>query len=165
MDVDALFREHRPRLLRYVFRLAGDLDVAEDVIQETFVRAMERAPADDSNVRAWLFVIATNLVRDRGKQGERRREIDRQRHSEPKGDRAPATPLEELERRELRGRLLAALDGLGERERIAVVMREEGFVHREIAEALGTTTGTIGTLLARAFNKLARELELDGPAR
>ena len=44
-------------------------------------------------------------------------------------------------------------------ERIALLMREEGFVHREIAEAIGTTTGSVGTLLARAIAKAAARLE------
>jgi DNA-directed RNA polymerase specialized sigma24 family protein len=40
-------------------------------------------------------------------------------------------------------------------------MREEGFAHREIAEALETTTGSVGTLLARALDRLASRLPLD----
>jgi DNA-directed RNA polymerase specialized sigma24 family protein len=40
-------------------------------------------------------------------------------------------------------------------------MREEGFAHREIAEAVDTTTGSIGTIVARALDKLAAELRLD----
>jgi DNA-directed RNA polymerase specialized sigma24 family protein len=40
-------------------------------------------------------------------------------------------------------------------------MREEGFTHREIAEAVGTTTGSVGTLIARALDRLAERLPLD----
>jgi DNA-directed RNA polymerase specialized sigma24 family protein len=40
-------------------------------------------------------------------------------------------------------------------------MREEGFAHREIAEAVGTTTGSVGTLIARALDRLAQQLPLD----
>ena len=41
-------------------------------------------------------------------------------------------------------------------------MREEGFAHREIADAIGTTTGSVGTMIARALDKLAERLSLDG---
>jgi DNA-directed RNA polymerase specialized sigma24 family protein len=50
---------------------------------------------------------------------------------------------------------------LGEKERTVLLMREEGFSHREIADAVGTTTGSVGTMIARALDKLAAELPLD----
>ena len=56
---------------------------------------------------------------------------------------------------------MAALARLKDKERIAVLMREEGFSHREIADAVGTTTGSVGTLLARTLERLAREITLD----
>jgi len=55
----------------------------------------------------------------------------------------------------------AALDALTEKERTVLLMREEGFAHREIAEAVGTTTGSVGTMIARALDKLAERLPLD----
>jgi RNA polymerase sigma factor (sigma-70 family) len=51
-----------------------------------------------------------------------------------------------------------ALDELSAKERTALLMREEGFRHREIAEAIGTTTGSVGTLLSRAIRKAALRL-------
>jgi DNA-directed RNA polymerase specialized sigma24 family protein len=54
--------------------------------------------------------------------------------------------------------VVAALSALSPKERSAVLMREEGFAHREIAEALGTTTGSVGTLLARALDRLGKAL-------
>ena len=53
------------------------------------------------------------------------------------------------------------LDALNEKERTMLLMREEGFTHREIAEAVGTTTKSVGTMVARALRKLASELPLD----
>ena len=55
----------------------------------------------------------------------------------------------------------AALAGLSGKERMALLMREEGFAQREIAEAVGTTTGSVGTLIARALDKLAERIDLD----
>jgi RNA polymerase sigma factor (sigma-70 family) len=54
-----------------------------------------------------------------------------------------------------------ALALLSDKERTALLMREEGFSHREIAQAVGTTTGSVGTLVARALARLADELALD----
>ena len=55
-----------------------------------------------------------------------------------------------------------ALEALSHRERSAVLLRHEGYAQREIAEILGTTTGTIGTLTARALRKLAASDQLKG---
>ena len=157
--MDALFTEHRERLLRYLLRLSGNLDVAEDVLQDTFVKVLERPPKQQDNVKAWLFTVATNLLRDRSRRSARHTAILLQR---PPPVPRPPSPLDHSEAAELRRRLYVALSGLSERERTAIVMRQEGFAHREIAAALGTTTGTVGTLLARALSKLTQRLSLDG---
>ena len=161
MDLDALYREHSERLLRYLLRLSGNIEVAEDLLQETFMKALERPPQTNDHPRAWLFTVATNLMRDHARRRGRRDQLLLERHPRPYPG---PTPLESAERAELRERLYVALGSLNERERIATVMREEGFTHREIAEAIGTTTGTIGTLLARALQKLSKQLPFDGEA-
>ena len=69
-----------------------------------------------------------------------------------------------VESAERRHAVRAALDALSMKERTALLMREEGCSHREIADAVGTTTGSVGTLLARALDKLAAALPLDPEA-
>ena len=148
---------------RYVSRFTGDRDLAEDVVQETFIRLTEHPPADATGIRAWLFTVATNLARDALKIGSRRRRL----LVENGGLLRPADPTpdaaEALEREEARERVRRALATLSENERLLLLMREEGFKHREIAEALGTTTASVGTLIARALVKLAGHLGLTQP--
>jgi RNA polymerase sigma factor (sigma-70 family) len=74
-------------------------------------------------------------------------------HADP-----PPPPESRAERNAARRAVAQALDQLSEKERMALLMREEGFAHREIAEAVGTTTGSVGTLLARALRKAAARL-------
>ena len=62
LDADRLFREYHGTLVRYLTRRLGDRDWAEEVAQETFVRALRQTSID--NERSWLFAVATNLVRD-----------------------------------------------------------------------------------------------------
>jgi RNA polymerase sigma factor (sigma-70 family) len=78
----------------------------------------------------------------------------------PIGD-APAAPDEEFARSQRREHVRHALARLNERERAVLLLREEGFSHREIAEQVGTTTGSVGTMIARALDRLAGELGLD----
>ena len=160
MDVARLFAEHHASLFRYLSRLTGDPDLAEDAAQEAFVRLVERPPTPD-RTRAWLFRVGVNAARMSARTGTRRRRIlEGAPERAPVGD-APLLPDLATERAELRARVRRALDALPERDRVMLLMREEGFSHREIAEAVGTTTGSVGTMIARALARLAPELQLD----
>jgi RNA polymerase sigma-70 factor (ECF subfamily) len=160
MDAARLFEEHHGALLRYLIRLTGDGDLAADAAQEAFARLVEKPPRDE-RPRAWLFTVATNVVRAAANSGKRRRQIlERSVTRVPAAD-APCRPDDEMERRDRQRAVRAALDTLTEKERTVLLMREEGFAHREIAEAVGTTTGSVGTMIARALDKLAERLPLD----
>jgi len=75
-DFDAVFDEVYPALFRYCHRLTGDADTAEDVVQEAFVRLLTRdVEGPVAGVRAWLFQVATHLVRDRYRVSENRRRL------------------------------------------------------------------------------------------
>jgi RNA polymerase sigma-70 factor (ECF subfamily) len=158
--VDTLFRAHHEALYRYAVRLTGDPDLAADATQEAFVRMIEGKP-EGRNPRAWLFTVATNYVRERARTGSRRRELRAGATARLAPDR-PATPEEVLDSTRAADRVRQGLDHLPERDRTLLLMREEGFTHREMAEAVGTTTGSVGTMIARALDKLALVLDLDG---
>ena len=73
-DFQAVYRELYPSLARYVHRYTGDTDVAADIVQDAFLRLLEHdLPRDE--VRPWIFVVATNLARDRVRTKERRRRL------------------------------------------------------------------------------------------
>lgn len=160
MDLDALFAEHRDAVCRYLTRFTGDADLAEDLVQETFWRLARRPFGVPNHVKGWLFRVATNLAKDARKNSRRRGELALVASAEsPSVVVADAAEL--VERAEVRRRVRAALNGLSHKERTALLLREEGFAHREIAAAVGTTTGSVGTLVARALAKLAERLELE----
>jgi RNA polymerase sigma-70 factor (ECF subfamily) len=153
-DAERLFNDHAAALFRYLVRFTGDADLASDCVQETFVRVLDRSSASEIQ-RAWLFTVATNLALEFRRTSSRRaRLLDASSDRIPLADASP-TPLEHVEARERHERAVRALATLSEKERSAVLMREEGFSHREIAEAVGTTTGSVGTLVARALLKFA----------
>lgn len=161
MRVDAarLYRAHGPALLRYLVRMTGEPETAEDILQDTFRRLLERPPSRRENLRGWLFTVATNRVRDLHRAGNRRRRgLALAQGRRTVGD-PPPPPDRELEAARDRARVRAALDALPPRDRTVLLMREEGFPHREIAEAVGTTTGSVGTLVARALKRLAEALD------
>lgn len=157
MEPEALFARHHEPLHRYLARLTGDPELAADAAQEAFVRLLEQDPRPEEP-RPWLFRVATNVVRDTARASKRHRELGmdgkaRGAHGDP-----PRSPEGAVDRETARRLMRTALDALSEKERQALLMREEGFKHREIAAALGTTTGSIGTLLRRAIGKAADRL-------
>ncbi|HEX7051226.1 MAG TPA: sigma-70 family RNA polymerase sigma factor [Longimicrobiales bacterium] len=155
-----LFAEHHASLFRYLARLTGDPELAADAAQEAFVRLVERPPRPD-HVRAWLFTVGTNIAREWARtRGRRLRLLERNPARAPIGEPPPA-PDVAAEAEHRRRLVQRALGRLSVRDRTLLLMREEGFRHREIAEAIGTTTGSIGTMIARALDKLAAELRLD----
>lgn len=163
MDAGRLFEEHHASLFRYLVRLTGDVDLAHDAAQEAFVRLVSKPPRDEQP-RAWLFTVATNLVRTWANRRSRRLVL-----LQSAGARAPAAdPLPDPEQiaqaNERRDVVRNALDALTEKDRTVLLMREEGFTHREIAAAVGTTTGSVGTMIARALDRLAVTLPLDTDA-
>jgi RNA polymerase sigma factor (sigma-70 family) len=161
MDLAALFAQHHGELFRYVARYTGDDDLADDVVQDVFVRLAERPPRHEAQLRGWLFRVATTIAIDAQRRARRRLVlVDAQAGSIPMAE-PPPSPAALVEQGETRRRVREALATLNEKERVVLLMREEGFTHREIAEAVGTTTGSVGTMFARALDKLASRLDLD----
>jgi RNA polymerase sigma-70 factor (ECF subfamily) len=155
-DVERLFHLYHAPLVRYLTRRLGDRDWAEEVAQETFLRALRQERL--TNERAWLFAVATNLVRDEARKDARRRkhlallaEQERESAAEPE-----PTSVERAEEAALARK---AVDSLAERDRLALLMREEGLDYGEIAEALGLSPGSVGTTLARARRRLVEAYE------
>lgn len=75
----------------------------------------------------------------------------------PMGE-APEVPDRALELKQTQALVRSALDVLSSRDRTLLLMREEGFSHQEIAKAVGTTTKSVGSMIARALRKLSTEL-------
>ena len=156
-DVERLFRTYNAPLVRYLTRRLGDRDWAEEVAQETFLRALRQDRID--NERAWLFAVATNLVRDEARKDARRRRhlvllAERERADGP-AEQEPTS----LERAQEAAMARRAVDALAERDRLALLMREEGLSYEEIAVALDLSPGSVGTTLSRARRRLVAVYE------
>lgn len=121
MDFDDLFQRLYPSLFRYLQRLTGEVDVAEDIAQEAFVRLLSQDLPDDE-VRPWLFAVGTNLVRDRARKQERRQRLLKAVPVLPSS--MGPRPDESLERDEEIQSVRAALERLNPRDRQLLLMRE-----------------------------------------
>ncbi len=164
MDVDwgELYRTALPDLVRFLHRKVWDIERARDLAQDTFVRALRENPA---NPRSWLFTVAANLARD-----EARTAIRRKRHLtllKTEAEVSAVDPAGELERGEREAVVRRALEALSERDREALLLWDAGLDYTEIAGALEISSGSVGTTLARARERLVkahREQEQDDVA-
>ena len=150
---DATLREWRLALLRYVHRLTGSADLAEDIAQEALLRLLRENVATLRSPRAWLFRVASNLVRDQA-----RRAATAQRPI-PVDTGPDDRPDVEYERAERIARVRAALDRLAPRDREILMMRESGFPYAEIAVMAGVRTESVPTLVMRALDRFRRAFE------
>ncbi len=150
-----LFERDYPSLVRFLYRRLGDRDQAEDLAQEAFIRLLQRQP---DNPRAYLFATALNLMRD-VVRGEARRARHLQVLAGERTGAVAPSPEGDLVRSETAAEVRAALDTLSERDHTLLLLWEEGFAYREIAEMLGVSPTSIGPLLARAQKRFLKHYE------
>ena len=166
-----LVRRYERPLFSLLYRMVRDRELAEDLAQETFVKALNAIESyrPEFKFSSWIFKIASNAAIDH----LRRRELDTlslegSPHAEtPEAIEATAlqigdrqeSPLEEVEARELGGEIEAAIAKLRPEYRSCILLRHvEGRAYEEIAEILGLPLGTVKTYIHRARNELRREL-------
>jgi RNA polymerase sigma-70 factor (ECF subfamily) len=155
-DVPHELEQHRALLLRLARELVRGEDAAEDLVQESFVRALERPPRSTDALRAWLARVLRRLARTR-RRAERRADA-RERHvARPE---AVPPPEEALASLELQEQLVAALKALPEPHRTTLWLRfHEELAPAEIAARLGASPRTIESRLARGLAQLRADLD------
>ena len=153
----ALFETHHEPLVRFLTRQTGDRDWAEEIAQETFIRALKQETI--ASERSWIFAVAMNLVRDEARRDARHRRRLELMRDEAKAESIVMPGPTSMEREEGRAMARKALDSLAERDRDALFMREEGLSYDEIATALDLSVGSVGTTLSRARRRLMEAYE------
>ncbi len=154
-----VFDELAPGLLRLAIHLVGDPAAAEDLVQQTFVTAMERAASWDARrpLGPWLQGILANHARDLRRSA--RRPHDPHFDLDAALAREEDAPLESASRRELAGELARAVDALEEPYRAAVLLRlRHGLEAADIAHVLGRSPGAVRVQLHRAREMLRKSL-------
>jgi RNA polymerase sigma-70 factor (ECF subfamily) len=160
---DALFRRWASPLLRYLERMVRDAAVAEELVQETFLRVhrgRERY-SPDARFSTWLYRIATNVALNELRR-PRRRAVHESADAEggPELFSTAAGPDETAHARSLGRDLERALSDLPANQRAALcLVAVEGFSYSEVAEALDVTEKAVKSLVHRARRALATALE------
>jgi len=176
-DSDAfrlLVEQHSRAIFRLAFRMTGNEEDAEDVVQETFLRAYRQLDKYEarSSFSTWLYRIASNYSLDLIRM--RKRHEDKRERGSAVDDRdiLQSIPVDSpgpdrlLYGSQVKDRVNAALNELSAQERTAFVLRHfEGHSIQEIGEALGTGANATKHSIFRAVQKLRKSLEpVVGPA-
>jgi RNA polymerase sigma-70 factor (ECF subfamily) len=169
-DSDAfrlLVEQHSRAIFRLAFRMTGNEQDAEDVVQETFLRAYRQLSRYEarSSFSTWLYRIASNyaldLIRMRKRHEDRRERGSSEDHdillTVPETSPGPDRVLYGFQ---VKDKVNAALDELSAQERAAFVLRHfEGLSIEEIGQSLGTGTNATKHSIFRAVQKLRKSLE------
>lgn len=161
---DALVAAHHGEIYRYLFRATSRANEADDLAQETFLRAYRahQTLAPDANARAWLFAIATNVAKNHFRAESRRRRA----HTAVRATLSAtvgAEPESETLFNEARARLDAVIAALPLKQRLAFTMRKvHDLEYDAIARNLGCSAESARAHVFQALKKI--RLSLNGRA-
>ncbi|MDX1584379.1 MAG: RNA polymerase sigma factor [Thermoanaerobaculia bacterium] len=170
---DILVKRHERALFNFILRSTGRRDIAEELLQETFVRIIKSAPKYQKTAKftTWAYTIARNLCIDRARKWKKRKEYSLDKHIGGDSDDGGATFLDnvvdekaasggvDLEKKLFLERLKEALEKLPEEQREVFVMREfSGLKFREIAEVLDIPVPTVKSRMRYALQDLRGHL-------
>lgn len=150
-----LYDRYAVAIYRFCYRKVGDVEVANDLTAQVFVKAIERLdryqPKPGATFRSWLFAIARNTVTDRWRRHRPSHPLDPVAHSLV--DRDPGPEQQAIDAEDLI-HLNATLDSLPEKQRAIVELRLAGFTTTDIMAALDMTEPAVKSAQHRAYRRL-----------
>lgn len=179
-DFEAIFQQHWPRVVAVLFRLTGDRDEAEDLALEVFWRlhtnlhtnlhtSLHRNPSAGEGRRGrpsptglpsdpggWLYRVATRLGYNALRSRKRRGLYEQEAGARAVESAAQPAPEAQVEQRQERERVRGVLARMRPRSAQLLILRHSGLSYTELAAALSTKPGSVGTLLARAEKEFER---------
>lgn len=158
-----LVDRHARSIFRMAYRMTGSSEDADDIVQETFLRAYRRLDRfrSDAAFATWVYRIGMNCGRDvlRSRRRVPEELVDPEEHKIERSSAIEPTQDAHMARLEIRKQLKDAMDQLSGNERTAFVMRHfEGMSIQEIGEVLGTRTNATKHTIFRAVRKLRETL-------
>ena len=157
---ETVVEAHHAEIYRYLLRVTARPAEAEDLSQETFLRAYRayRGLGPDANVRAWLFAIATNLTRNHWRS-ERRRQHAHASFRETRSGQDGADPEDASRFNEARARLEIVIRGLPLKQRLAFILRKvHELEYDAIAQSLACSAESARAHVFQALRKVRRGL-------
>jgi len=162
---EQLVRSYDQQVLHLIFRMQGNPADAQDIYQDTFLKAFEKITTFrfESEFRTWLFRIAINQCVNATRKKRLRNWLTFSDEPEPPGSvtgSGPESPENQFTGTELKHQIESALTHLSAQQRaIFILKHEQGYKIKEISEMLNCAEGTVKNQLFRATRKLQTVLQ------
>lgn len=172
MEFQSIYKEYYPKILRYLYGILNDKDLAEDLTQDVFIRVNDGLSKFEgrSKLSTWIYKIATNLSNDYYKSSSYQKGVKQtvsgefiEENKEDKnvwtGDKSELSD-QILEKREMNNCIKRYVQYISENYRTVFILSEyEGLKNKEIADILGLTLDTVKIRLYRARTQLKKKME------
>jgi len=163
---EEIVHRYKDRLLNFVFRFLGQMDEAEDIVQDTFLKVYKKKNAYQNIARfsTWIYTIAGNLAKTELRKRKRRRMfsisskgVDEKEYELPSGNRTPEEETESLFNEKI---IQGAIEKLHEKFRTVIILRDiQELSYDEISKIIGVPLGTVKSRVNRARLKLREMLK------
>jgi RNA polymerase sigma-70 factor, ECF subfamily len=154
VELRQLFERMYPVLVRFLYRRVWDVDQAEDLAQEAFVRLLDEQPPKPE---AWLFTVAGNLAKN-AVRGDHRRSHRLSLIAAEAADGESIGADRVMVREETARHVREVLDTLSERDRTLLLLHQDGVPYKELAQVIGVKPSSVAPLLARARQRFLRAI-------
>ena len=167
-DVEAygeIMSRYQDRLVRYVNRYCRDLDKAEDVVQNTFIKAYSNLNGFNTKLKfsSWIYRISHNEAINMIKKHKREFIPEDEEWFSGLADDEKPTASDDVDKKLLRNLLNKQISQLDHKYQEPMVLHYfEGQSYQEISDILRLPTATVGTRIARAKKQMKRALEAEG---
>lgn len=169
---EQLVERYRDRLLRFLQHVAPSPELAEDLVQEVFLRVFRarKSYSPDARFSTWLYTIADNVAHNAQRVHSRRKEIQIAQDDAPgrsgngiadlARDPSRLLPARKLDQVELSQMVRLAIQALSDRQRVALLLSKfENMSYTDVAAAMQLTPKAVKSLLARARENLREMLQ------
>jgi RNA polymerase sigma factor (sigma-70 family) len=159
--VERALEDFQSPLIGYAFTILNDLDLARDVVQDTFFKLCQQEPAKvRDHLKSWLFTVCRNRSLDILRKDKRSQSLN-ENPSQNLPD-SSLQPDEEIEQQERLNQLIAYLDRLTSNQREVIILKfQQGLTYQEIQQITGLTTSNIGFLIHSGLKRLREILPED----
>lgn len=154
-----LYTKYYRELYLYIYSLCRNREVTEDLVQETFLKAILSLSDSHSNTRAWLYMVARNLYFNFAKKEKHKTSLNEVKET-PEGTPPMIEHIIENERRRLCFEALQNLDGV--KKEVLILQYFGGLSQKEIAATLHITPENVRVLSFRGKNELRKFMEVHG---
>lgn len=152
--IEQAMDEHEGALLGYAYSILHDRELAQDIVQDTFMRLCQQAPADvDGHLKSWLFTVCRNRALDWLRKHRREESLEDQAWEDlPNTSELPDAQLDTMDRGE---QVFQWLQRLSANQRDVLLLKfQQGYSYEEIHQITGLSLSNIGFLIHAGLKRL-----------